>query len=101
MKLEPTSEAAKVLQVADVIMEVEGVPIAADESIPFRWADVPIHGLMYPSGCLQCFGGRSCWAHAWQGLGGCGVPAGSGRGIRDLEGAHIHSWGRALTACSS
>lgn len=36
MKLEPTSEAAKVLQVADVIMEVEGVPIAADESIPFR-----------------------------------------------------------------
>jgi hypothetical protein len=37
MKLEPTSEAAKVLQVADVIMEVEGVPIAADESIPFRW----------------------------------------------------------------
>jgi hypothetical protein len=36
MKLEPTSEAAKVLKVADVIMEVEGVPIAADESIPFR-----------------------------------------------------------------
>jgi hypothetical protein len=36
VKLEPSSEAASHLQVADVIMEVDGVPIAADETVQFR-----------------------------------------------------------------
>eukprot|EP00882_Tetradesmus_deserticola_P004857 GHRQ01005118.1.p1 GENE.GHRQ01005118.1~~GHRQ01005118.1.p1 ORF type:complete len:436 (+),score=140.35 GHRQ01005118.1:147-1454(+) len=36
VKLEPSTEAAQHLQVADVILEVEGTPIAADESVQFR-----------------------------------------------------------------
>jgi hypothetical protein len=36
VKLEPSTEAAQHLQLADVILEVEGTPIAADESVQFR-----------------------------------------------------------------
>lgn len=36
VKLEPSTEAAQHLQLADVILEVEGEPIAADESVQFR-----------------------------------------------------------------
>jgi hypothetical protein len=36
VKLEPSTEAAQHLQLADVILEVEGIPIAADESVQFR-----------------------------------------------------------------
>jgi hypothetical protein len=36
VKLEPSTEAARHLQLADVILEIEGVPIAADETIQFR-----------------------------------------------------------------
>lgn len=57
MKLEPTSEAAKVLQVADVIMEVEGVPIAADESIPFRYVDMYGCTCLYTHVCLCAWEG--------------------------------------------
>jgi hypothetical protein len=38
VKLEPSSEAADVLQLQDVLLEVEGQPIAADETVTFRWA---------------------------------------------------------------
>ena len=37
VKLEPSSEAADVLQLQDVLLEVEGAPIAADETVTFRW----------------------------------------------------------------
>jgi len=36
VKLEPSSEAADVLQLQDVLLEVEGAPIAADETVTFR-----------------------------------------------------------------
>eukprot|EP00878_Enallax_costatus_P010858 GHUV01011338.1.p1 GENE.GHUV01011338.1~~GHUV01011338.1.p1 ORF type:complete len:433 (+),score=89.77 GHUV01011338.1:1260-2558(+) len=36
VKLEPSTEAATHLQLSDVILEIEGVPIAADETIQFR-----------------------------------------------------------------
>lgn len=36
VKLEPSTEAATHLQLADVILEIEGVPIAADETVQFR-----------------------------------------------------------------
>jgi len=36
VKLEPSSDAARVLRVNDVVMEVDGVPIAGDETVPFR-----------------------------------------------------------------
>jgi hypothetical protein len=36
VKLEPSSEAASHLALSDVILEIEGVPIAADETVPFR-----------------------------------------------------------------
>lgn len=36
VKLEPSTEAASHLQLADVILEIEGVPIAADETVQFR-----------------------------------------------------------------
>ncbi|KAI8469348.1 MAG: DegP-type protease [Monoraphidium minutum] len=36
VKLEPSSDAARVLELNDVVMEVDGVPIAGDETVPFR-----------------------------------------------------------------
>jgi hypothetical protein len=36
VKLETLSDAARVLQLNDVIMELDGVPIAGDETVPFR-----------------------------------------------------------------